>query len=390
MKLTQLALVLCPVLLLSACNDDDIVQAKSASGPTSKVQLGPRPGYLVNQLAAGTLKDTLSACLESKSSYQSSYLSIGHRGAPLMFPEHTREGYIAAASMGAGVIECDVALTKDGELVCRHSHADLHTTTNVLAVPELAAKCSQPFTPADPVNGLKANAECRTSDFTLAEYKSLQGKMDSSNANATSVQEYMQATPNWRTDLYANTGTLMSHKESIALFRQLGVKMTPELKTPSAQDLAAAGMTQQQFAQKMIDEYTEAGVEPSEVYPQSFLIDDLEYWLANNSDYGQQGVFLVSKPADVPSPSEIAAKGIKIVAPIYTLLVEEQNGELQATDYAKELKAQGLDLITWSLERRYTSYPELAVLDVLKQQLGVIGVFSDWPATVTFYDNCTQ
>jgi glycerophosphoryl diester phosphodiesterase len=47
--------------------------------------------------------------------------SIGHRGASLHFPEHTKEGYVAAADMGAGIIECDVTFTKDQELVCRHS-----------------------------------------------------------------------------------------------------------------------------------------------------------------------------------------------------------------------------------------------------------------------------
>jgi glycerophosphoryl diester phosphodiesterase len=30
----------------------------------------------------------------------------------------------------------------------------------------------------------------------------------------------------------------------------------------------------------------------------------------------------------------------------------------------------------------------LEVLDVLAQDVGVIGVFSDWPATVTYYANC--
>lgn len=30
----------------------------------------------------------------------------------------------------------------------------------------------------------------------------------------------------------------------------------------------------------------------------------------------------------------------------------------------------------------------MQVLDVLADQVGVIGVFSDWPATVTFYANC--
>jgi len=39
----------------------------------------------------------------------------------MQFPEHTKESYIAAMEMGAGIVECDVAVTKDGELVCRHA-----------------------------------------------------------------------------------------------------------------------------------------------------------------------------------------------------------------------------------------------------------------------------
>ena len=30
----------------------------------------------------------------------------------------------------------------------------------------------------------------------------------------------------------------------------------------------------------------------------------------------------------------------------------------------------------------------LVALDVLAQDVGVAGVFSDWPATVTYYANC--
>jgi glycerophosphoryl diester phosphodiesterase len=390
MKLSHLGLLLCPLVLLSACSDDDDPIQAANAGAISKVQLGPRPAFLVDQLADGELKTSLQACVDDMTTYSVSDFSIGHRGAPLMFPEHTKESYLAAARMGAGVLECDVAFTKDGELVCRHSHADLHTTTNVLAVPELAAKCSVPFTPADTANGVEAAAECRTSDFTLAEYKSLTGKMDAANKQATTVEEYMDATPSFRTDLYATSGTLMSHKESIALFKELGVKMTPELKTPAAQDLAAAGITQQEFAQKMIDEYVEAGIEPSEVYAQSFSIDDVEYWVANTPEFGEQAVYLIYLLDGVPSPTEIAAKNINIVAPIYTALVEEQNGAVVATDYAMQLKDAGLDLITWTIERKYTDMHEFEVLNVLKKDLELVGVFSDWPATVTFFDNCIK
>lgn len=31
----------------------------------------------------------------------------------------------------------------------------------------------------------------------------------------------------------------------------------------------------------------------------------------------------------------------------------------------------------------------MLVLDVLARQVGIRGIFSDWPATVSFYANCT-
>jgi glycerophosphoryl diester phosphodiesterase len=31
----------------------------------------------------------------------------------------------------------------------------------------------------------------------------------------------------------------------------------------------------------------------------------------------------------------------------------------------------------------------MQVLDVLARQVGIRGIFSDWPATVSFYANCT-
>ena len=30
----------------------------------------------------------------------------------------------------------------------------------------------------------------------------------------------------------------------------------------------------------------------------------------------------------------------------------------------------------------------MKVLDVLARQVGILGIFSDWPATVTYYANC--
>jgi glycerophosphoryl diester phosphodiesterase len=150
-----------------------------------EAQIGPRPFYLVDTMKDGPLKTQLSQCTGP---FHRSDFSIGHRGAALQFPEHSRESYLAAARMGAGVIECDVTFTKDKQLVCRHSQCDLHTTTNILSVPALAAKCSQPFSPADPATGKKASAKCCTSDITLAEFKRLTAKMDGFNPDARTLR----------------------------------------------------------------------------------------------------------------------------------------------------------------------------------------------------------
>jgi glycerophosphoryl diester phosphodiesterase len=48
--------------------------------------------------------------------------------------------------------------------------------------------------------------------------------VDAFNPRATTVAEFMGGTSNFRTDLYAYNGTLLSHAESIALFKELGVK----------------------------------------------------------------------------------------------------------------------------------------------------------------------
>src|SRR5215475_7524427 len=55
------------------------------------VQLGPRPFYLVEGMDEGKLKDRLKRC-EDGPFYRTQF-SIGHRGAALEFPEHTKEAY---------------------------------------------------------------------------------------------------------------------------------------------------------------------------------------------------------------------------------------------------------------------------------------------------------
>jgi glycerophosphoryl diester phosphodiesterase len=157
--------------------------------------------------------------------------------------------------MGAGIIECDVTFTKDLELICRHSQCDLHRTTDVVNRPELNAKCTVPFE-----TGVEPN--CCTSDFTLDEIKTLCAKMDATgNVNATDPADYVNGgTDDWRTDLYQTPcHTIPTHKEYIELIKSYKRKFTPELKEASVEMPFDGTFTQEIYAQKMIDEYVEAG-----------------------------------------------------------------------------------------------------------------------------------
>lgn len=402
-----------------------------------RVQYGDRPAYLIDGMDNSRLKRRLLACAHQRP--RRTDFSIGHRGAPLQFPEHTKESYVAAARQGAGILECDVSFTKDAELVCRHSQCDLHTTTNILATP-LAQYCSQGFEPAEfDVDGnlvKPASAKCCTSDLTVEQYKTLEGKMDAANPRATTVEEYLDGTPSWRTDLYTGRGTLMTHKESIELFRSMGAKFTPELKGADGEiGFGESGLTQETYAQMMIDDYKNAGISPNRVWVQSFNPDDVVYWIQNEPRFGRQAVYLDDRydgridpvnghPRDFePTMREIADMGVRIIAPpMYFLLRVNDRGKIVPSPYARAARRAGLDIIAWTFERsdlrngsrngtigedglpNATFYYQFdrnpaaqtilkdsdmyEALDVLAQKVGILGIFSDWPATVTYYANC--
>ncbi len=385
--LTALAVVASFPIVGSAAGKGN--SGNGSSGKGHSVQIGPRAQYLVNDMDEGPLKDELLKC--SHQPMKMSDFSIGHRGAAMQFPEHTRESYTAAARMGASILECDVAVTADGELVCRHDQCDLHTTTDVLDRPLLAARC-----------GGSQEGACCTIDFTLAEIKSVCGLMDGLNP------------PSWRTDLYGTCGEIMSHAESIELIDELGAKFTPELKEVKH---LPAGYSYDDIRQKIVNEYIDAGIDPRDVWLQSFFTEDVEYWIANEAAFGVQAVFLDARVytspgydavKDLASMQALVAKGARIIAPPTFALLEVDGGRIVPSEYAVNAKAAGLEIITWTLERSgrlsdlapssfyYQTITDvvdnegdmMTVIDVLAREVGVLGIFSDWPAALTYYANC--
>ncbi len=411
-----------------------IVLEVVSADPVRRASVGPRPFYLIDEMEDSRLKSRLEAC--ARRPMLPHDWSIGHRGSPLLFPEHTAESYVAAARMGAGIIECDVTFTKDGELVCRHAQCDLHTTTNILATP-LAEKCTRG--PDFSSNTPFANVRCCTSDITLAEFKSLCGKMDAGNRNAQTVEEYLNSTANWRTDLYSSTcgegenfeTNLLTHAESIELIREYGGKFTPEAKSPEIPmpaDTNGDGVpdfSQEDYIQKVVDEYKDASVPPEDVWLQSFNLSDVLYWVNNEPAFGEQAVYLDNRTYNTagfdqddeatwagPTMQELVDLGVNILAPhMSPLLTLNGSNEIIPSLYAIRAKEAGLDIITWTTERSGRIVEEvlegnstfyysttldglsgdgdiMTTLHVLAQDVGVIGVFSDWPGTTTYYANC--
>jgi glycerophosphoryl diester phosphodiesterase len=279
----------------------------------------------------------------------------------------------------------------------------------------LASTCTTPFT--DAAGDTPATAECRTSEITLDEYRSLSPKMDAADSTATTVEAYLGGTAGWRTDLYsAEPAMLMTHAESIELFRDLGARFTPELKSPSV-EMPFNGFTQEDYAQKLVDEYVAAGIPASDVWLQSFNLEDVLYWIEAAPEFGAQAVYLMDEyDIEVYSPmdastwpntmEELKAMGVNYIAPPTWMLVTLEGGEIIPSELAIQAKAADLNIITWTIERSgplvngggwyYQSIADAVtsdgvmyeLIDVLAQDVGVKGIFSDWPATVTYYANC--
>jgi glycerophosphoryl diester phosphodiesterase len=91
------------------------------------------------------------------------------------------------------------------------------------------------------------------------------------------------------------------------------------------------------------------------------------------------------------------------------MLLEAQGTNITASAYAEAARDAGLEIVSWTTERSGRLQPGgggffyqtvasavrndgdiLTVMDALAQEVGIIGLFSDWPATTTFYANCME
>lgn len=106
----------------------------------------------------------VSMSLTGEAQYTKKKTNVAHRGASAYAPEHTLAAYKLAIEMGADYVEQDLAVTRDGVLICLHD-ATLERTTNVEELfPDRVSTAN--------IEGKERRAWV-ANDFTLAEIKTL-------------------------------------------------------------------------------------------------------------------------------------------------------------------------------------------------------------------------
>lgn len=314
---------------------------------------------------------------------------IAHRGASGLRPEHTLASYRLAIAQGADFIEPDLVVTRDGALVCRHEN-EISGTTNVADHPEFADRRKQKV-----VDGVSAEGWW-VEDFTLAELKTLRCK-----------ERLPQLRP-------ANTAfdgqeEIPTFAEVLALARQAGVGVYPELKHPTF--LAGQGLDPTPI---FIAAVREAGGQAVAdiLFVQCFEIGPLKA-LAQMSSIRWQCVQLMSAAggpwdrrdlsyADMMSDAglrEIAAYA-RGIGPEKSLIIPRDSAgrSLAPTDLVQRAHAANLVVHPWTFRAENYFLPaelrrgDASAPDYMRQRgdldaelrafyaAGVDGVFSDFPA----------
>lgn len=136
---------------------------------------------------------------------------VAHRGASAYAPEHTLEAYRLAIEQGADFVEQDLAVTKDGVLVCIHD-LTLDRTTDVETV--------FPDRFVEDRRGGAAVRRWRVGDFTLAEIKRLDaGSWFDAKFAGARIPTFQEAI-----DLVRGKAGLYPELKDPAFYRERGVK----------------------------------------------------------------------------------------------------------------------------------------------------------------------
>lgn len=192
---------------------------------------------------------------------------VAHRGASAYAPEHTLASYRLAIEQGADYVEQDLAVTKDGVLICLHDDS-LERTTNVEEV----------FPARATTNAATGRQEWLAVDYTLAEIKQLDA------GSWFDPRFASERVPTWEEAVKAVKGRagLYPELKSPPLYSNRGVDMVG-LFVASLKPLGLAAAARGTFVLQSFDETTvrRLAAELPNV-PRTLLIDgrDGPRWLS--------------------------------------------------------------------------------------------------------------
>lgn len=238
---------------------------------------------------------------------------IAHRGASGYAPEHTMPAYELAIAQHADYVEPDLAVTRDGVLICLHDDT-LERTTNVEEVfPDRFSR---------EITGRNGQKRWVANDFTLAEIR----RLDAGS---------------WFDAKYAGT-RVPTWEEMLARVRKApGVGVYPELKSPplyTARGIDMAKLLIDSLKAERLDRSSDRTGTP--VIIQSFDEPTIRRLATELPDVPR--VFLTSRDADVTDAR------LKELAAFATGIAPEKVVIARHPDMVARAHAAGLTVTSWT------------------------------------------
>ena len=288
-------------------------------------------------------------------------LVIAHRGASGHRPEHTIEGYRLAIEMGADFIEPDLVSTKDGVLIARHENEISSTTDVAERFPDRKRTAT--------VDGQTVTGWF-SEDFTLSEIKTLRAR---------------ERLP-FRSHAFDGQFGIPTFDEVIELAQRMGtsggrpVGVYPETKHPTY--FRKLGLP---LEERLLESLQRHGWNQRDapVFIQSFEQDNLRE-LRKKTTVRLIQLVSTSDIVDGDGLKAIAAYADGIGAEKRLVVPVNADGSLRpATDLVGRAHALHLLVHVWTVrtEREFlpAAYPDAAAEFTMLRDLGVDGVFTDFP-----------
>ncbi len=311
--------------------------------------------------------------------YWENKLVIAHRGASGYLPEHTIAAKAMAFAQGADFIEQDLVMTKDDEIVVLHDHL-LDTVTNVRDLfPDRA----------------RADGSYYVVDFTLAEIRRL-AVTERFEKDDVKLAVYEDRFPLGKSSFRINT-----FAEEIELIQGLNkttgrnVGIYPEIKSPAfhraeSKDISAAVLrtlkqygytTKQDLVFLQCFDTHELQRIHQQLLPGMDMSIPLVQLLGTGPKYEsaltEQGLSMIATFADGIGPSiEL------IVAP------NSSRSDLKVSELVDQAHKLGLVVHPYTFRRdELPSYADSyqQLLEIYLDDIGVDGVFTDFPDLATAY-----